>query len=70
MCVCVHLHIHISVDKLLKFRMITGYQIHIKINFISFLHTNSKQNEVLEDFIFNHIIKSQIHGNKSNERYA
>lgn len=50
--------------------MITGYQIHIKINFISFLHTNSKQNEVLEDFIFNHIIKSQIHGNKSNERYA
>lgn len=39
--------------KLLKFRMITGYQINIKINFISFLYT--KQNEVLEDLIFNHI---------------
>lgn len=33
--------------------MITGYQINIKINFISFLYT--KQNEVLEDLIFNHI---------------
>lgn len=45
--------------------MITGYQVNIKINFISFLYTSSKQNEVLEYFVFNSIKKSQIHGNKS-----